>query len=155
MALNILCSLQSPSHSNSDRPTMRSSGLLLLLFVKMAHANTFKVFHNTFDPAVFGTTGGAHHNATGDGYVDALSICIRFQVLFPYFDKQLTMVNIILLKPNIFTELLNHSLPLWLETMKNGSGEPRFLKYQIWRQAENYLRLQLRCTSASLSLGTQ
>ena len=78
--------------------------MLLLLFVKMAHANTFKVFHNTFDPAVFGTTGGAHHNATGDGYVDALSICIRFQVLFPSsFDQQLTMFNIILLKTNLFT----------------------------------------------------
>ena len=59
---------------------MRSSGWLLLLFVTLAHAKAFKVFHNTFDPAVFGTTGGAHHNATGDGDVDALSICVRFQV---------------------------------------------------------------------------
>ena len=61
-------------------PTMRCPGCLLPFFVTLAHANTFKVFHNTFDPAVFGTTGGAHLNATGDGYVDALSICIRFQV---------------------------------------------------------------------------
>ena len=59
---------------------MRCPGCLLPILFTLAHANTFKVFHNTFDPAVFGTTGGAHLNATGDGYVDALSICIRFQV---------------------------------------------------------------------------
>ena len=61
---------------------MRIAGLLPLLLVTLANAKTFKVFHNTFDPAVFGTTGGAHHNATGEGNVDALSICIRFQVIF-------------------------------------------------------------------------
>ena len=59
---------------------MMYSGWLQLLFVTFAHAKLFKVFHNTFDPAVFGTTGGAHHNGTGDGYVDAMSICVRFQV---------------------------------------------------------------------------
>ena len=65
---------------------MRSSGLLLLLvLVKLAHAKTFKVFHNTHDPAVFGTVGGAHHNATGEGYVDAFSVCARFQVPSPLF----------------------------------------------------------------------
>ena len=53
---------------------------LALLLISLAHAKRFKVFHNTFDPAVFGTTGGAHHNGTGDGYVDALTICSRFQV---------------------------------------------------------------------------
>ena len=61
-------------------PTMRCPDCLFPILVTLAHANTFKVFYNTFDPAVFGTTGGAHLNATGDGYVDALSICIRFQV---------------------------------------------------------------------------
>ena len=60
---------------------MRITGLLPLIFVTLVNAKTFKVFHNTYDPAVFGTTGGAHHNATGDGNVDDLSICIRFQVM--------------------------------------------------------------------------
>ena len=45
----------------------------------------FRVFHNTLDPAVFGTAGGAHLvNATGAGgigsQVEALTICVRFQV---------------------------------------------------------------------------
>ena len=48
----------------------------------MVSANTehFKVFHNTLDPAVFGTVGGAHLvNITGNGDVEAVTICIRFQ----------------------------------------------------------------------------
>ena len=40
---------------------------------------TFKVFHNTLDPSVFGQNGGAILNATGDGFVDALTLCVRFQ----------------------------------------------------------------------------
>ena len=55
-------------------------GFLALLLVQLVNGKIFKVFHNTFDPAVFGTTGGAHHNATGEGFVDALTICNRFQV---------------------------------------------------------------------------
>ena len=60
--------------------------LLPLLFLEMAACvsaagKTFKVFHNTLDPAVFGTAGGAHLiNATGSGHVEALTICVRFQV---------------------------------------------------------------------------
>ena len=40
---------------------------------------SFKVFHNTLDPSVFGQNGGAILNATGDGFVDALTLCVRFQ----------------------------------------------------------------------------
>ena len=40
---------------------------------------TFKVFHNTLDPSVFGQNGGAILNATGDGFLDSLTLCIRFQ----------------------------------------------------------------------------
>ena len=45
----------------------------------------FRVFHNTLDPAVFGTAGGAHLvNATAaagiGSQVEALTICVRFQV---------------------------------------------------------------------------
>ena len=68
-------------HFNSGYPAMRIIGLLPLIFLNVASAKIFKVFHNTLDPAVFGTTGGAHHNTTEDGKVDALSICIRFQVI--------------------------------------------------------------------------
>ena len=56
--------------------------LIISLLVSMVSANTghFKVFHNTLDPAVFGTVGGAHLvNATGNGDVEAVTICIRFQ----------------------------------------------------------------------------
>ena len=76
---------------------MRIAGLLSLIFVNLAHAKTFKVFHNTFDPAVFGTTGGAHHNATGEGNVDALSICIRFQVMFVSMPQLIDAQNTFLL----------------------------------------------------------
>ena len=42
---------------------------------------TFKVFNNTLDPSVFGQNGGAILNASGrDGFVDAVTICLRFQV---------------------------------------------------------------------------
>ena len=42
---------------------------------------TFKVFNNTLDPSVFGQNGGATLNAKGgDGFVDAVTICLRFQV---------------------------------------------------------------------------
>ena len=40
---------------------------------------TFKVFHNTLDPSMFGQNGGAILNASGDGFVDALTLCMRFQ----------------------------------------------------------------------------
>ena len=76
---------------------MRIAVLLLLIFVNLAHAKTFKVFHNTFDPAVFGTTGGVHHNATGEGNVDALSICIRFQVMFVSMPLSIDAQNTFLL----------------------------------------------------------
>ena len=76
---------------------MRIAVLLPLIFVNLAHAKTFKVFHNTFDPAVFGTTGGAHHNATGEGNVDALSICIRFQVMFVSMPQSIDAQNTFLL----------------------------------------------------------
>ena len=54
----------------------------LFLFASLASAKNFSVIYNTVDPAVFGTKGGARLNATGDGYVDALTMCIRFQVQY-------------------------------------------------------------------------
>ena len=54
--------------------------IILSLVASLASAKVFKVFHNTFDPSVFGTTGGAHLvNATDDGLIEALTICVRFQ----------------------------------------------------------------------------
>ena len=56
---------------------------LAMAMATAASAKTFSVIHNTVDPAVFGTKGGAALNAseTGDdeGNVDAFTICIRFQ----------------------------------------------------------------------------
>ena len=69
-------------HSN----TSAMQGFLTLLLVQLANAKIFKVFHNTFDPAVFGTKGGAHHNGTGEGNVDALTVCNRFQVQCSLFE---------------------------------------------------------------------
>ena len=44
-------------------------------------AKTFSVIHNTFDPAEFGTKGGAALNSSeaSEEIVDAFTICIRFQ----------------------------------------------------------------------------
>ena len=61
---------------------MRAQSYLTFLTASTVSASTdhFKVFHNTLDPAVFGTVGGADLvNATGAGYVGAVTICIRFQ----------------------------------------------------------------------------
>ena len=62
----------------------------LILFLPLltsplaAAVKTFRVFHNTLDPDVFGTAGGAHLiNASGlqaSTHVDALTVCVRFQV---------------------------------------------------------------------------
>ena len=53
--------------------------LLPILAFAVAPAKTFSVIHNTIDPAEFGSKGGARLNASGDGYVNAFTICIRFQ----------------------------------------------------------------------------
>ena len=53
--------------------------LMLMIILSPSYANTFKVFHNTLDPSVFGTTGGLRLNETGEGYVSAFTMCIRFQ----------------------------------------------------------------------------
>ena len=60
---------------------MRNVLLLLPYLVSYAAStNTFRVIHNDMDPAVFGTTGGARLIATaGEGHVDTLTICLRFQ----------------------------------------------------------------------------
>ena len=42
-------------------------------------ARVFKVFHNTLDPSEFGTIGGLRLNETGEGYVTAFTMCLRFQ----------------------------------------------------------------------------
>ena len=47
--------------------------------IPLSHGRTFKVFHNTHDPAVFGKIGGLRLNETGDGFVTAFTMCLRFQ----------------------------------------------------------------------------
>ena len=58
---------------------MRIIIIFLALMTPPSSARTFKVFHNTLDPSVFGTIGGLRLNETGDGYVTALTMCLRFQ----------------------------------------------------------------------------
>ena len=89
--LSILCNLSAretnrtggvgtinPSLPDFDK--MRAASFIFVL-AAVSSAKTFSVIHNTNDPAEFGTKGGAALNAseTGDDYVDAFTICIRFQ----------------------------------------------------------------------------
>ena len=61
---------------------MKSQTLILPLAFLLASATKFKVFHNTLDPAIFGTKGGATLKATaaGNEHIEALTLCVRFQV---------------------------------------------------------------------------
>ena len=52
----------------------------LLVSVASGQQGTFKVFKNTLDLSDFGLIGGAILNASGSGYVDAVTVCMRFQV---------------------------------------------------------------------------
>ena len=51
-----------------------------LLVTLVSGQGTFKVFQNTLDLSDFGLISGAILNASGSGYVDALTVCMRFQV---------------------------------------------------------------------------
>ena len=53
--------------------------LVSLLSTQASGQTTFKVFQNILDPSVFGKNGGAILNATDSGFVDALTLCMRFQ----------------------------------------------------------------------------
>ena len=55
--------------------------LVVVLLCLEVNAKTFSVIYNTIDPAIYGTKGGAtlEAAATGDDYVNAFTICIRFQ----------------------------------------------------------------------------
>ena len=67
-------------HFSSVSPILKLACVLVLLLSTPLAAKIIKVFHNTLDPAVFGTAGGAHLiNAKGEGHVNALTICVRFQ----------------------------------------------------------------------------
>ena len=52
----------------------------LLVFVASGQQGTFKVFQNTLDLSDFGLISGAILNASGSGYVDGVTLCMRFQV---------------------------------------------------------------------------
>ena len=56
--------------------------LVATLLYGKSKAKTLKVFHNPFDPTDYTQRpkGGAQHIGKGDGNVDALTICVRFQV---------------------------------------------------------------------------
>ena len=53
--------------------------IIFPLLVALA-SGTFKVFQNTLDLSDFGLISGAILNASGSGYVDAVTLCMRFQV---------------------------------------------------------------------------
>ena len=59
----------------------RHEFIIFPLLVSLASGQgTFTVFQNTLDQSDFGLISGAILNASGSGYVDAVTICMRFQV---------------------------------------------------------------------------
>ena len=52
---------------------------IILGFSSAASAKPFRVIHNTVDPSVFGTKGGAALNASEEGAVKAFTFCMRYQ----------------------------------------------------------------------------
>ena len=67
---------------------MRQSILFLVVVLSLASSQDFKVVYDTYDPLVdlsdpriglMSTSRAARHKGTGDGTVDALTICLRFQ----------------------------------------------------------------------------
>ena len=59
---------------------MRETSLIFpILAFSVAFAKPFQVIHNTFDPSVFGTKGGAALNASEEGAVKAFTFCMRYQ----------------------------------------------------------------------------
>ena len=70
--------MNSAMHSN--KANMNFITWIVSLISMASGQTTFKVFNNTLDPSVFGQNGGAILNASGgDGNVDAVTICLRFQ----------------------------------------------------------------------------
>ena len=68
---------------SSARPEIMGRGEFIIfpLLVSLASGQgTFKVFQNTLDLSDFGLISGAILNASGSGYVDAVTVCMRFQV---------------------------------------------------------------------------
>ena len=62
------------------RTVVNSHIIFFSLLISLASGqSTFNVFQNTLDPSVFGQNGGAILNASGSGFVDAFTLCMRFQ----------------------------------------------------------------------------
>ena len=79
-AVEIMTTKKSPMGA---RTVVNRQIILLSFLISLASGQTtFKVFQNTLDPSVFGQNGGAILNASGSGFVDAFTLCMRFQV--PY-----------------------------------------------------------------------
>ena len=67
---------------------MRLSILCLVVMLSLASSQDFNVVYDTFDPMIdlsdprvglMSTSRAARHKGTGDGIVDAMTICLRFQ----------------------------------------------------------------------------
>ena len=77
--------LSGPKYRDLE-PKMRALILCLwhLVMVRENHAKEyFTVFRNTVDKEDFDTIGGAMLNETGNGYITALTICLR-QVIISF-----------------------------------------------------------------------
>ena len=76
-AVEIMTTKKSPTGA---RTVVNGHIILFSLLISLASGqNTFKVFQNTLDPSVFNQNGGAILNASGNGFVDAFTLCMRFQ----------------------------------------------------------------------------
>ena len=67
---------------------MSQSILCLVVVFSLASSQDFKVVYDTYDPLIdlsdprvglMSTSRAARHKGTGDGTVDAMTICLRFQ----------------------------------------------------------------------------
>ena len=67
---------------------MRQSILCLFVLLSLVSSQDFKVVYDTYDPMIdlsdprvglTSTSRAARHKGTGDGTVDAMTICLRFQ----------------------------------------------------------------------------
>ena len=67
---------------------MKQSIVLVVVSLSLASSQDFKVVYDTYDPMVdlsdprvglMSTSRAARHKGTGDGTVDAMTVCLRFQ----------------------------------------------------------------------------
>ena len=92
--------------------------MLVVVLLSLASCQDFKVVYDTYDPMVdlsdprvglMSTSRAARHKGTGDGTVDAMTICLRFQGSYNLGSifEEMTICNNVLIHPNLNIILSN------------------------------------------------